>query len=302
MDVARRHRYNERPPTTYQHRMTTSNKPARRRGATLAKRADRHVLYQHAVQSPEFEIEFIEDHYKELRGRKPRSLREDFCGTALLCVEWCKSHPKRTALGVDVCADTLAWGRRHNLKPAGHEVASRVDLRHANVLDVRDPPVEVACALNFSYCVFKTRGALRHYFETVRTGLEDDGIFVLDLLGGTETMNTVKEEREIDDPNFVYVWDQASFDPITHDFVCHIHFRFPDGSRMKAFSYEWRLWTLPEVRELLIEAGFSRVRVYWEEFEDDPENEDELVGTGNYVEADGAENQEAWVAYLIAEA
>src|SRR3569832_850249 len=80
-------RYKGPPPTTPKNPKTTSNKPARRRGATLAKRADRHVLYQHAVQAPDYEIEFFEDHYKELRGKKPRSLLEDFCGTALLCVE-----------------------------------------------------------------------------------------------------------------------------------------------------------------------------------------------------------------------
>lgn len=282
--------------------MAKASNTARRRGTTLAQSADRHVLYQHAVQAPEFDIEFFEDNYKALRGRSPRSLREDFCGTALLCVEWCKSHPRRTALGVDLCGDTLEWGKRHNLKPAGRDVSSRVNLRHANVLDVREPKVDIVSALNFSYCVFKTRGALRHYFETVHAGLKDNGIFVLDLLGGTETMSAVEEEREVEGQNFVYIWDQADFDPITHDLLCHIRFRFPDGSKLNAFSYEWRLWTLPEVREVLLEAGFSRVRVYWEEFEEDPENEDEMIGTGNYVETAKTENQEAWVVYIIAEA
>jgi hypothetical protein len=29
--------------------------------------------------------------------------------------------------------------------------------------------------------------------------------------------------------------------------VCHIHFDFEDGSRLeRAFSYDWRLWSLPE--------------------------------------------------------
>lgn len=282
--------------------MTKELKTARRRGATMADRADRHVLYQHSVQAPDFEVEFFEERFKELRGRKPRSLREDFCGTALLCVEWCKSHPKRTAIGVDLCADTLAWGQANNLKPAGRDVSSRIDLRHANVLDVREPQVDITCAMNFSYCIFKTRGAMRHYFETVRASLKDDGIFILDLLGGTETMTAVEEEREIEGQNFVYIWDQAYFNPITHEMLCHIRFRFPDGSLLKGFSYEWRLWSLPEIRELLMEAGFSRVRVYWEEFEEDENNEDEMVGTGNYVETTVTENQEAWIVYIIAEA
>jgi len=284
--------------------MTKHAKTARRRGDTsLAQRADRHKLYQLSVQAPDFEVEFFEDRYKELRGKKPKSLREDFCGTALLCVEWCKSHPKRTALGVDLSRDTLEWGQRHNLKPAGHDVAARIDLRHANVLDVHEPKADVTCAMNFSYCVFKTRGALRHYFETVHQGLKKDGIFVLDLLGGTETMSVTEEEREVEGQTFTYIWDQAAFNPITHDFLCHIHFRFPDGSRLRrAYTYDWRLWTLPEIREVLIEAGFSRVHVYWEEFAEDEGDGDELVSTGNYDDTLEAENQEAWIAYIVAEA
>ena len=284
--------------------MTKHTKTSHRvRGKTQAERADRHILYQHSVQAPDFEVEFFEDRYKELRGKKPKSMREDFCGTALLSVEWCKTHPKRTALGVDLCQDTLAWGIRHNLKPAGRDVESRIDLRHANVLDVHEPKVDVTCAMNFSYCVFKTRGALRHYFESTHRGLKKDGIFVLDLLGGSETMGVAEEEREVEGQNFTYVWDQAKFNPITHDFLCHIHFRFPDGSQLRrAYTYDWRLWTLPELREVLIEAGFSRVHVFWEQFEPDPDDEDELISTDEHIETLEAENQEAWIAYIVAEA
>lgn len=284
--------------------MAKQTKTSRRRqDNTQAERADRHILYQLSVQAPDFEIELFEDRYKELRGKKPKSLREDFCGTALLSVEWCKSHPKRRALGVDLCSDTLAWGVRHNVKPAGKDVASRLSLVNANVLDVHEPKVDITCAMNFSYCVFKTRGALRHYFETVHQGLKKDGIFVLDLLGGTETMSVTEEEREVEGQTFTYIWDQAKFNPITHDFLCHIHFRFPDGSRLRrAYTYDWRLWTLPELREVLVEAGFSRVHVFWEQFEDDPEGGEEQISTGEHVDTLQADNQEAWIAYIMAEA
>lgn len=283
--------------------MKKQTKTRRRSGETQAERADRHALYQLSVQAPDFEIEFFEERYKELRGRRPKSLREDFCGTALLCVEWCKSHSKRTALGVDLCQDTLEWGIRHNLKPAGRNVTSRIALLHANVLDIHEPKVDVTCAMNFSYCVFKTRGALRHYFETVHQGLKKDGIFVLDLLGGTETMSEMEEEREVEDETFTYIWDQARFNPITHDFLCHIHFAFPDGSRLKwAYTYDWRLWTLPELREVLIEAGFARVHVFWEQFEDDPHGGEDQISTGEYQDTVKADNQEAWIAYIVAEA
>ena len=48
---------------------------------------------------------------------------------------------------------------------------------------------------------------------------------------------------------------KESPNPITHATTCHIHFKFPDGSKLKkAFTYEWRLWTAPEIRELLLVA------------------------------------------------
>jgi SAM-dependent methyltransferase len=283
--------------------MTKQSKTSRHRGKNGAQRADRHTLYQLSVQAPDFEIELFEDRYKQLRGKKPQSLREDFCGTALLCVEWCKSHPKRTASGVDLCRETLEWGKQHNLKPAGRDVASRVSLLQANVLDIHEPKVDITCAMNFSYCVFKTRGALRHYFESVHQGLKKDGIFVLDLLGGTETMGVMEEERELEGESFTYIWDQVKFNPITHDFLCHIHFGFTDGTRLeKAYTYDWRLWMLPELRELLMEAGFSRVHVLWEQFVDDPEGGEDQITTGEYKDTLKADNQEAWISYIVAEA
>jgi SAM-dependent methyltransferase len=269
----------------------------------LAAGADRHVLYQKAVQAPEADIEFFIERYKDLRGKSPRFLREDFCGTAYFSVEWCKSGKKRQALGVDLCADTLAWGKKHNIEPAGADIAEKINLVHANVLDVSEPKVDITCALNFSYNAFRTREELRNYFKVARQGLKEDGIFIMDMFGGTEAYEAVEEEREVEGEDFTYIWEQAKFNPITHDMLCHIHFVFPDGSKLKkAFSYEWRFWMMPEVRELLSEAGFSKIHVYWEEFvEDEDEDSDYLVGTGNYKEVVEVENQESWISYIVAE-
>ena len=96
---------------------------------------------------------------------------------------------------------------------------------------------------------------------------------------------------------FTYLWEQASFNPVTSEMVCHIHFRFPDGSKMRrAFSYEWRLWTLPEIRELLAEAGFSRSAVYWEGTDDDTGE-----GDGEFTASEKGEADPAWVVYIVAE-
>jgi len=273
------------------------------RRKTMAKKADRHILYQASVQATDFEIEFYEDRYKELSGKKkkPLTLREDFCGTAVLAADWCKSNPKRKAIGVDLCSDTLKWGLEHNIKPAG--VQDRVTLVNENVLDIVTDKMDLICAMNFSYCIFKTRDLMRQYFENVHRGLKDNGLFFMDLLGGTNTMDICEEERELEEHGATYIWDQATFNPITNEMQCYIHFDFEDGSRLEeAFEYNWRLWSIPELTELLYEAGFSKVHVYWEEFVDNGDDDDDyLEGTGNYRAVTDVDQQESWLAYFVVE-
>ncbi len=293
---------------------------------SIADQMDRHILYQKSVQDPETEIEFLVEKYKELRGKEPVVLREDFCGTAFLATEWCKSNPKFKAIGIDLCDDTLNWGQKNNISAAGQEVASRVNIYKENVLDFykEDELADIICAFNFSYNILKPRTTLIDYFKNARRGLADNGLLVLDVFGGTEAYDTVEEEREVDEEDFNYIWQQAKFNPITHEMQCYIHFEFEDGSRIdKAFSYEWRLRTIPEIIESLEEAGFSKVRCYWEEFaeaeedadevedadtvatsddeEDDEEEDVYLEETGEYYEAKEVDNQESWISYIVAE-
>lgn len=275
-----------------------------KKGKTLADEANIHDLYQNAVQAPEADVEFFIDTYNKLRGKQALLMREDFCGTALLSVEWCKTDPARTAIGVDLDKPTLDWGQKHNIDAADGNMKDRVTLIEANVLDSDATTVkaDITCALNFSYNIFKTRDALREYFTAAHKGLKEDGLFIIDMFGGTETMDELEEERDVDDEDFTYIWDQDKFNPITHEMLCYIHFNFPDGSKLKkAFTYDWRLWTMPEVIELLKEAGFSKVRVFWEEFVDSDDDDDEMEGTGNYEEVTEPENQESWVNYIVAE-
>lgn len=269
---------------------------------TLAEQADRHVLYQKSVQAPEAEVEFMDQTFEALRGRKALSMKEDFCGTAYLAVEWCKSDPARTAIGVDIDKPTLDWGLQNNIAPAGTDIASRITLIEADVRDITEPKVDITCAFNFSYCLFETRDELRHYFEQARKGLKEDGMLVLDLFGGTECEDVLEEETDIEGEPATYVWEQVSFNPIDHHMECAIHFDFDDGSRIEnAFTYAWRLWSIPEIKELLEEAGYSKVRIYWERYEDTGDEGDELEGTGEYYETDEVENQESWMIYIVAE-
>lgn len=260
--------------------------------ALTAKTADRHALYQESVQAPEFEVDLAASYFERRVGRKALSLREDFCGTALLCAEWVRSHPSRTATGVDIDPDVLAWGVEHNITPLGDD-AERVSLLEQDVREPGGEPHDVLMALNYSYFYFKTRDALRAYFEVAKSHLKPDGLFFLDLFGGWESQQELEEERKL--KGFRYVWDQASYNPITAAFLGHIHFRFRDGSELKkAFTYDWRLWTIPELRELLNEAGFSHVEVLWEDEDEDGE------GTGTYRPRKKVGNDPGFNAYLLA--
>jgi hypothetical protein len=133
------------------------------------------------------------------------------------------------------------------------------------------------------------------YFASARADLARGGLFVLDIYGGPDAMEEESEEREIE-AGFTYVWEQRRYVPATGDYEAHIHFRFPDGSEIKrAFSYDWRLWTLPEVKDALADAGFRRIDSYWEGTDADGES-----GNGIFRRSERGENCPAWVTYLVA--
>lgn len=256
-----------------------------------AKTADKHELYQLSVQAPEHELEFIDKTFKKLFRKAPLTLREDFCGTALFCATWVKSHAERRAVGVDISKSTLAWGKAHNIDPLG-EPASRVTLLCDDVREKRRARFDVINAMNFSYSVFRTRDEMRRYFAAVRGGLGPSGMFVLDAYGGWESQEPMREPRKVA-AGFTYVWDQNRFCPISHEVVNYIHFEFKDGTKLdKAFTYEWRYWTLPELTELLHEAGFQHVDVHWDVAPDDEEEQYKVLRR--------AENQPGWLTYLVA--
>ncbi len=269
----------------------------KRSGPKMAEKADRHILYEQSVQSVEDEVEFLDKTFRELRSREPIVLREDFCGTANAACQGVRVNPEHRAVAVDIDADVLDWGRQHHLAALSAEQKERVKLINDDVLKAETEASDLTVAFNFSYWIFETRDALRSYFRAAHQHLKDDGLFFLDAFGGSEAYEDMKEKTKHN--GFTYVWEQADFDPVTAHCVCHIHFTFPDGSRMmRAFSYAWRLWTLPEIRELLLEAGFKKATVYWEEDDDDDGDGD---GDGDYAPVEHGVNDPAWIVYIVAE-
>lgn len=264
----------------------------------MAKLADRHHLYELSVQCSEAEIDFVDDTYKKIHGRRAKKLREDFCGTANVCCEWVRRRKSNQATGVDLDAEVLDWGRENQLSKLKSTERKRIRLMEENVLSVETGPMEIISAMNFSYWLFKERQQLKSYFQQVHRQLADDGILFMDAYGGYDSYKEIEEEREIEDgdTSFTYTWEQEKYDPISGTLICHIHFDFEDGSRLeRAFSYDWRLWSLPEIHELLNETGFSKVTFYCQGFDKDGEPD------GVFEPVTEAEADAGWICYITAE-
>ncbi len=273
-------------------------KPTPAHAWRTAKTADRHELYELSVQNVEAEVELVQQFFSDLGEGDCTRVREDFCGTGHFSAAWASSATNRFAIGVDLDLEVLEWGRKKLISRLDEDAQNRVELLQGDVLQTTSDPVDAVLATNFSYYLFKTREEIKNYFSTARKQIRSGGIFIMDAYGGSESFEEQEEERDLD--GFTYVWDQSHYNPITGDVVNHIHFRFPDGSEMnKAFTYEWRLWTLPELQELLIEAGFQSVKVYWEGTVE--EGDDAGEGDGEFKQTQVGEACQGWIAYLVAQ-
>ncbi len=258
-----------------------------------AEQVDVHELYEDSVQCVEAEIDFVDQTYREIRGKSAKILREDFCGTMNTSCEWVRRRKTNTAYCVDIDQGVLDWGISHKLSRLRSSQRDRLNVINGDVTIETTPGVDVVLAMNFSYWIFKERKTMLNYFRHVYEYLADDGIFFLDAFGGPEAIQEMKEDTEYDD--YTYVWDQHKYNPITGEGIYHIHFKFNDGSKIKrAFSYDWRVWTLPELKEILSEAGFSP-HIYWEGTDKDGD------GNGVFTRTEQGEADDSWIAYIVAE-
>jgi hypothetical protein len=258
----------------------------------------KYELYENSVQSPENDIEWVSSMYKEIKGKEARHLREDFCGTFQMSCKWVERHAENTAIGIDLDPEPLAYGRKNNRSRLSSNQKKRIQLLQANVLTPTLPKRDLIIVGNFSFFVFKERKSLLNYFQSCVKSLNSEGLLMLEMAGGPGMIATSRERKTVTlkgKKKFVYIWDQQYFDPITHQANYAIHFKLPNGEMLKnQFTYDWRLWTIPEVREAMEEAGFSKTHVFWE-------TEHKGEGTGEYVRTDTGDNAFAWIAYVVGE-
>lgn len=249
-----------------------------------AKSADIHQLYEVSVQQPQVMIGFIEELFDFIERPEPKVLREDFCGTAQLASMWVASESGREAIGVDIDAEVLAYAEEKNRVPLG-EIAGLLKLVRGDVFEVTEK-ADVLLSLNFSHFIYKTRSELMTYLKHAKSCLNDGGMLILDAFGGPGSISPCEDERNFS--SFTYIWEQGNYNPLTNEIDCHIHFKFSNGTTIRnAFNYDWRMWSLAEITELLEEIGFCDVTVYFE-------SEDGFIGDPEAIDCD------AWVAYIVA--
>lgn len=227
--------------------------------ARTKKRFDKYEIYELAVQESEHLMKHLAATYRRLRGREAVSLREDFCGTGANSEAWVLLDSVKSAVGVDLDPEPIAWAAARRFAP-GTEASKRTRMIRGSVLDARQGSFDMIAGLNFSWFVFKKREEVLAYFARVREGLAKDGLFCLDLYGGPDSQRKTEDHSRMG--GFSYYWEQKWWDAISGDTSCAIHFRLSDGKKRKnVFTYDWRLWTLAETVDLLRESGMQVVEV-----------------------------------------
>lgn len=258
---------------------------------------DKYFCYVNSVQSAEHDASLILKMHNKSSGIKSDSLliQEDFCGTADLCYEWVRIDPSFRAVGIDLDQRALAWGQSYHSLGMSLNQTNRVQTICGDVLTPRNLMPNIICALNFSYFFLTDRRDLLNYFRSTLKSLAPNGTLVLDCFGGPEYLQTHSDKRRNSDEKFTYWWEVVSFDAISNAITCRLHYkRDGEAIRRNVFTYHWRLWSVPELTDILKEAGYSAVHYWSEGLSADGS------GDGRFKPVIRETNCKSWVCYLVA--
>lgn len=245
---------------------------------------DRFECYELCVQSPRHVVGFLRALFLAENGSDPTVLGEDFSGTCAISRRWCKELDNATSVCVDLDADALAWARA---RAADDAVADRITFVRADCFDEpetparnsdRDAPCDVCFVGNFSIGYAHDRATLVRYLTRSRERLLaarhgfSGGVFACDTYGGAGAFALGGIERTHPGRRgevIRYAWSHEDADPATAMVTNSISLRVErDGDIIaeypRAFEYRWRLWSIAELREAMLEAGFQRTSVYLE--------------------------------------
>jgi SAM-dependent methyltransferase len=228
----------------------------------------RYELYERCVQNPTLLAGLL----RAIHGGRADVLGEDFCGSAALSREWVRPGSAARAIAVDLDPEPLARARE-GLTPAQ---GKRITAIRANVLKpspAARAKADVVFVGNFSIGEIHARRDLLRYLKIARSRLKRGGVFVCDTYGGETAFARGATTRyhpgpgDKGDVRIRYIWQQRQTDPLTGLVENALHFRVERAGEVvqeitDAFVYRWRLWSVPELRDAMREAGFARTDVY----------------------------------------
>ena len=221
------------------------------------KSLDKYDLYTLCVQDPPRYVKFL----AAIRGGTPLVLRDDFAGPGAIARAWADSHRLRRAIAVDSDPEPLLKARNQRVKIECTDVCKT------------EARADIIAALNFGICELHSRRTLMRYLRNARATLRARGVLVCDLYGGTDAWKSKAWSTRFPASSGLrgcYTWQQVDAHPITGMVHNKIHFTFMDSkgrldksrSMLAAFEYHWRLWSIAELREAMLDAGFESVDVY----------------------------------------
>jgi SAM-dependent methyltransferase len=216
-------------------------------------------LYELAVTNPGPLSRFIDAAWRQRGSRAKPVLREDFSGSGALARAWAKEYGPAIAVDRDPAA----------LKACGEHSSVKRVCRDVLACTLK---ADIIAATNFAAGYFHTRPELVAYLKHARACLKKGGMFCADLYGGSDAFMRGKTRQRLRGPSgeFIeYTWEQREAFPQTGRVLNAIHFRVGDQRSLKgarsfpdAFTYDWRLWSIPELRDAMLEAGFKIVRIF----------------------------------------
>jgi len=232
----------------------------------------KYELYQKSVQNVKKEVEFLKKTYRLLYNKIPTTFREDFCGTAMLSCEWVKSNVLNTAIGIDLDQETLDWGIKNNIENLSSG-SDRIKLKKQNVLDEynTNEKFDIICSLNYSHFLLQKRKELVKYFKNVSNNLDSKGLFILDFYGGSHIFIDHKYQHN-KSSNF-YEFSGKQMNILNNQSKCSLNYKIKKNKFKPLFSFEFRIYSIIELKEALEESGFNEFKLFIKEINDD-ENDD----------------------------